>query len=78
MNYTPDCTEDCTFTLEPVPGAQKWPRRVICRAHGFPNETRSKFTVGVSDPEKSNHYATEVASPADILERPDGQIESQY
>ena len=75
--YTPDCTEHCTFTLEPVPGANQWPRRLSCKQHGYPRE-RTTFTVGAPEPEKPNLYLTEVASPADVLERPDGRIESQY
>jgi hypothetical protein len=78
MNYTPDCSESCELTLEPVPGANQWPRRVICKNHGYPGEHRSKFTVGAPEPEKLNSYLTEVASPADVFERTDGHLESQY
>jgi hypothetical protein len=78
MKYTPDCNDDCTFMLEPVPGANQWPRRISCKIHGYPSEHRSKFTAGAPEPDKPNLYLTEVASPADVFERTDGHIESQY
>jgi hypothetical protein len=66
--YTPDCSEDCSLVLRPVPGAQQWPRRLECETHGYPQEKKSSLVVNSNDPEKPNDYVSEVASPADVFE----------
>lgn len=69
MKYTQQCSEDCQLTVEPVPGAKHWPKRVVCRVHGYPNEPRSGFSAAKqAEVEKPNHYIQEIASPADVIE----------
>jgi hypothetical protein len=66
--YTSECLESCELTLKPVPGAENWPRRLECRTHGYPQERRTNTIAAVSESEKPNVYASEVASPADIIQ----------
>jgi hypothetical protein len=76
--YTSDCTDDCELILEAVPGANQWPRRLICQTHGYPQERRTGFGASVTpEPEKRNNYVEEVASPADVFEV-GGKEVSQY
>lgn len=75
--YTADCSRDCILVLNPVPGANSWPRRLECETHGYPGEKRSNFASPSSDVDKPNDYVTEIASPADLVEQGDN-IVSQY
>ena len=75
--YTLDCTEDCKLVLEPVPGAQAWPRRLVCANHGYPQERRANMIPTRPDTDHPNNYIEEVASPADVFEV-GGREVSQY
>jgi len=68
MNYFRPCECGAPFTLEPVPGAQQFPKRKICTVHGYPSEKHSAFITSQSELEKQNDYVTEIASPADVIE----------
>lgn len=72
--YTSECGEACELTLKPVPGAENWPRRLECRAHGYPAERRSSLVVGAFEHEKPNDYVSEIAAPADIQEIGGNQV----
>lgn len=72
--YTRNCGEECKLVLEPVPGATRWPKRIICTLHGYPGERRSSLVVGAFELEKPNDYVTEIAAPADIQEIGGSQV----
>ena len=72
--YTPNCTEDCRMVLEPVPGAERWPRRIVCETHGYPTERRTNLGLTPPDADPPNDYVSEIASPADIQEIGGNQI----
>ena len=79
QHYTVDCSESCNLVLRPVPGANQWPRRIICERHGYPGEKRSKFVTNPTDPETPNDYLHEIAPPAELIQNGDGDIvSSQY
>ena len=75
--YTNECNDECELVLEPVPGAEKWPRRLLCARHGYPQERRTNLTLSRPEREKPNNYESEVASPADVREV-GGKEVSQY
>jgi hypothetical protein len=75
--YTSECTDDCKLILEPVPGANQWPRRLVCERHGYPQERRTNLAASAPDQEKPNNYIEEIASPADVHEV-GGKEVSQY
>ena len=66
--YTQQCKEDCELILSPVPGAQRWPQRLICEAHGYPGEAAQPTLASSPENERPNDYTKEVASPADVYE----------
>lgn len=66
--YTSECADNCFLKLESVPGADKWPRRLVCAEHGYPQERRTNTIAAVPEREKVNDYVSEVCSPADIQE----------
>lgn len=72
--YTSECGEACELTLKPVPGANLWPRRLECRAHGFPQERRTNTIAASPEREKPNDYVSEIAAPADIQEIGGSQV----
>ena len=75
--YTRKCTDLCELTLEPVPGSVQWPRRLVCKNHGYPTERNQAAISSESEQEKPNNYILEVASPADVYEV-GGKEVSQY
>jgi hypothetical protein len=75
--YTHQCTDDCELILEPVPGADAWPRRLLCQTHGYPGERRNETIPNTAELEKRNNYVEEIASPADVYEI-GGKEVSQY
>jgi len=75
--YTQKCDDSCELFLEPVVGAVAWPRRLSCRAHGYPGERTYSDISSLSEQEKPNNYLSEVASPADVREV-GGKEVSQY
>jgi hypothetical protein len=76
-HYTNKCTENCELILEAVPGAEKWPRRLVCEKHGYPSERNKTAFQGKPDEDRPNNYIQEIASPADVYEI-GGQEVSQY
>jgi len=75
--YTQKCTDSCELILEAVPGSIRWPRRLICELHGYPNERNNIAISPDSEQEKPNNYVEEIASPADVREV-GGKEVSQY
>jgi hypothetical protein len=77
--YTSDCNLDCNLVLEPVPGAAKWPRRLVCEQHGYPNEKRSGLLNTKPEADPPNDYLNEIAPPAELIQNGEGEIiSSQY
>jgi hypothetical protein len=66
--YTSQCEENCKLVLEPVPGAKHYPLRLVCTEHGYPQEKRTNTIAARPDVDPPNVYASEVASPADIIQ----------
>lgn len=75
--YTPNCNSECELVLETVPGAQTWPRRLICKIHGYPGERTNPTLTPNPETEPPNDYVQEIASPADVYEV-GGKEVSQY
>jgi hypothetical protein len=66
--YTPECDVRCTLQLAPVPGAERWPRRLICRLHGYPGERAQHLTASEPESDPPNNYIEEIAGPADLVD----------
>jgi hypothetical protein len=75
--YTQQCTDSCELFLEPVPGATHWPRRLVCKNHGYPKDRTYSAISSESEQEHPNVYTSEIASPADVREV-GGKEVSQY